>query len=243
MNLRSLFLVLLWSTPLLAQSYVSRIIPDYTNLKKPPIRAVKVERTDSAIQFSFHSVRFRITQYGDLVQPLITARKNAAVAERELISASPFFPDAECRIVSFDADGNGVDDLFIVFPYGLTGMNSNVDVIAAFLFFPDSSWKFVNLRSYYGDTDLFRDYTRDGHYEYACINEVQSSTATYDVVNIFSIKDGVFTNTTRNVAGFPAFAEETDSGPVIIKELPPSVTGDWYLKKPDVLTSGKEAMN
>jgi hypothetical protein len=236
MKKRILFLTLVFSSVLFSQSYISRIIPDYQKLDKPAIKTIAVERTNSAIQFTFHSAHFSITQSGDLVQPLITVEQKGKVADKELI-------DAECTIVSFDADRNGVTDCFIVFPYGLTGSNANVDIVASFFFFPDSSFKFVNLRSYYGDTDLFRDFNHDGRYEYACVNELWSNSVEYDAVNLFSINNGVFTNCTKTTPGFPVIAERTNSGPVILKQLPASITADWYLKRPDVLLNSTEALN
>lgn len=241
--MRYLLCTLLCTTTLSAQSYLSQIIPKFESFTTPVLKAVAVARSDSAIQFKFQSADFSIVQSGELVQPLITVRNNGKVVDQELIDASPFFPDAECHVVSFDADHNGVDDLFISFPYGLTGLNSNVDVIAAFFFFPDSSLKFVNLRSYYGGLDLFRDYERDGRYEYACINEVWSGSVEYDAVNLFSLNQGVFANCTRSTPGFPIFVEKADSGPVVVKELPPSITADWYLKRPDVLANTTQASN
>ena len=243
MKRRFLLLTLLFSSTLFSQSYVRHIIPQYDTFARPHIKAINVERTNSAIQFAFHSTQFSITQSGDLVQPLITVTKNGKIADKELINASPFFPDAECTIVSFDADQNGVTDCFIVFPYGLTGSNVNVDIVASFFFFPDSSFKFVNLRSYYGDTDLFRDFNHDGRFEYACVNELWSNSTEYDAVNLFSIKDGVFSNCTNSTPGFPVFAERTESGPVVLKQLPASIAAEWYLKKPDVLLNSTEALN
>jgi hypothetical protein len=242
-NLQSVILVLLVTTTLSAQSYVSKIIPNFESFKTPAIVGVAVARTDSSIQFKFHSSDFSITQSGELVQPLITVLKNQSVVARQLMHASPFFPDAECKVVSFDADQNGVDDLFIVFPYGLTGEDANVEIAAAFFFFRDSSFKYVCLRSYYGDTDLFRDYNQDGRYEFACINELESGPDVYDAVNLFSIKDGIFTNISKTTVGFPVFVEETTSGPKVVRQLPPSVTGDWFLQKPDVLWGKNEALN
>jgi hypothetical protein len=242
-SVQILGLSLLVSATLFAQSYVSRIIPNFQSLKTPVIRAVTVARSDTSIHFKFHGAEFSITQSGDLVQPLITVQKKRNVLERELINASPFFPDAECKVVAFDADQNGVDDLFIVFPYGLTGEDANVEIAAAFFFFRDSSFKYVCLRSYYGDTDLFRDYNQDGRYEFACINELESGPDVYDAVNLFSIKDGIFTNISKTTVGFPVFVEETTSGPKVVRQLPPSVTGDWFLQKPDVLWGKNEALN
>lgn len=238
-----LMALLVLSSTGVAQTLVSRIIPDYNALAKPLMTAVRATRTDTSIEFTLHGARFSITQSGDLVQPLITARGQRGTVNRQLINASPFFPDAECRVVTFDADENGVSDLFIVFPYGLTGTAANVDIVAAYFFFPDSSFTFMMLRSYDGDTGLFRDFNHDGRYEYACVNQLWAGTDEYDAVNLFSIRNGQFTNITKNTPGYPVFVERTVSGPVVVKELPAPIAEHWYLKQPDVLVNRAEALN
>jgi hypothetical protein len=243
MRIQWLFLVWLFGCTAFGQSYIAQLIPGYENLSGPPVKSISVVRTDSAIQFTFHSTGFTISQSGYLVRPLITARRNGRVPDRQLISAAPFFPDAECKIVSFDADQNGVDDLFIVFPYSLTGTNPNIDLIAAYFFFPDSSFKFVRLRSYYGDIDLFRDFNHDGKYEYACINELSSDSMAFDVVNLFAMTDGEFTNITKSTPGFPIVVVRTGSGLRHKGQLPPSIAEQWYLKAPDVLSGTNAVTN
>jgi hypothetical protein len=235
MNVRTLVLFLVFSSSLSAQSFLSNVIPGFDALDKPQITKVNVTRTDSSIRFAFHGSEFSITQSGDLVEPLITARKGATAVDRQLLEASPFFPDVECTVVSFDADRNGVNDLFVVFPYGISGRNANIEIIASYFFFPDSSMKFVKLRTYYGDTDLFRDYTHDGRYEFACINYVGEDSVEYDAVNLFSVKDGVFTNISRKTLGFPVFVKRADSESSVIKQLPSPMEKSWYLEKPDAL--------
>ena len=243
MRIQSLILAAVLFSTAFGQRYVAQVIPGYNTLAAPKAKAVNVVRTDSAIQFTFHSTKFRITQSGDLVQPLITATRNGQSDDHRLINAAPFFPDAECTIVSFDADGNGVDDLFLVFPYSLPGISPNVDVVAAYFFFPDSSFKFVTLRSYYGDIDLFRDFNHDGRLEYACINELRSSSLAYNVVNLFAMNEGEFTNITSTTPGFPIFVVRTGSGLRRVKKLPESIANSWYLKEPDVLSGNTPTSN
>ena len=243
MKLQIFSLMLFVTTTLSAQNFLSQIIPNFDKLTQPVINTVAVGRTDSSIQFNYHNLDFTITQSGELLRPFITVQRGQSVVERQLLNASPFFPDAECNIVSFDADKNGINDLFIVIPYGLTGRNANVDIIASFFFFPDSSFKYVCLRSYEGDTDLFREYNHDGRLEFACVNELESGATVYDAVNLFSVKNATFTNITKKTPGFPLFVEQTAAGPKVIPKLPPSLAASWFLKSPDVLSSTTQAIN
>ncbi len=243
MRIQSLLLLFALFSTAFGQRFIARVIPDYNQLTAPHVKVVNVERTDSAIKFTFHSAQFIITQSGDLVQPLITTIRKGQPVDHQLINAAPFFPDAECTAVSFDADKNGVDDLFLVFPYSLTDVNPNVDVVAAYFFSPDSSFTFVRLRSYYGDIDLFRDFNRDGKFEYACINQVRSNSLEYDIVNVFAMKNGAFSNITSTIPGYPIFVVRTGSGLRRIMQLPAPLANHWYLKEPDVLAGNNSTMN
>ena len=177
------------------------------------------------------------------MQPLITARRGGTVLGRYLLPASPFFPDAECRVVSFDADNNGTKDLFFEFPYGLTGENSNVKIIASFFFLSGSHYTFAQLQSFYGSLELFHDFKKDGHVEFACINALWSGADEYDAVNLFSIHNGVVKNVTKTTKGFPIFVKMTGSGPVPVQQLPPALQPQWFLETPDVLTVNSQLMN
>jgi hypothetical protein len=243
MNVRVIACTLVFTSTMFSQSYLSKIIPGFDKLDAPRAVAVSVARTDSSILFTFNGAEFSITQSGDLLEPNITVRKGESVVSQQVLEASPFFPDVECTVVSFDADHNGVNDLFVVFPYGISGRNANVEIIASYFFFPNGSMKFVKLRTYYGDVNLFRDFMHDGQYEFACINYVGSDSVEYDAVNLFSIDQGVFENVTRSAPGFPLFVKRSDSEFTAIKQLPSLLDKNWYLEKPDALLSTNPLLN
>lgn len=210
--------------------------PGYDTLNKPDDKHIEYALTPTHINFIFNDIEFdiRVLNPRETYPKVILKHGNEQMYECEL--GSIYFEAESCDIRSFDADQNGFEDVFIAYDFGPSGRNSSIQVIDAFFFLEKNEIKFSSLKSFYDTYELFRDFNHDGFIEFACTKwETCTDGSEYDFTNLFSIKNGAFTNISTSTKGFPLIIQWKDGEKRNLTTVPSQVNDSWYLKIPDVL--------
>jgi hypothetical protein len=223
----------------LAQSVLS-ILPGFSKLAHPRIADVEFATAETIWTFRFQSYAVEAkTNSNDAFDPATVTFTDRAGRRREFSLSYGLLEPYFGTVVSFDADQNGLDDLFITSSMvGTSGIGAHAPRIAAFFFYPDSVIRLVELSSFLGDLDLFRDFNGDGKFEFACIKYLGGidggPTNSYYAVNLFALRDTQFVNISLSTPGYPVVLQQLQSGMRVVKAVPEIYKRNVVLGVPDV---------
>jgi len=137
------------------------------------------------------SINLRLKNRDTLVF-VISTHGNNQIHEIPYKGTRPFYPLAYL----IDIDGNGYKDIIVV----CSECESEI-VIYAFLRYPNNRLVTYELCSGIGGIELFRDFDKDGQYEFACIKYIAEWF--YYGINIFKFTPSGLINISDSIQPFP----------------------------------------
>lgn len=212
---------------------LKKLIKNFDEFKRPVIHEIFTEKKGEIIKFSYASKIIKIYSYQLEPAKLVIVQNNKNIFENNLNYAiwGHYFE----KVISFDADKNGFDDIFIIStPVGASGDGANIRHITALFFYADSDIKCFELSSFFGAENLFGDFNGDGKIEFACVKLIRDNKYKYYSINLFSFEKGNIINTSNASELFPIYAEE-NGYITIIKSLPSSIEEESFFNYPNVL--------
>jgi hypothetical protein len=197
---------------------VEAIIPEFINLPAPKITPLPYmeschERCGFiSLQFGSFLIEFRDYSQKNSAEHSKVIFTRESKVHQSFDLAYPVEHPVGFDAYSLDVDQNGIADLYcVISPYYSTGIGTAAPRLACFLFQSDGTIDHHDLSSFYGDVDLFRDFNRDGKYEFALIEySVTTVSNRLFPVHLFALRNGRFVNIQSEVAGFPALVEEIE---------------------------------
>jgi|GEM_PF-3310045 len=216
------------------------LVEGYDKLAKPEMRKVEEfcydvddKRLDGwhkrACSLHFQGVKFESVNYPDdnsnSNQKMILSRDGEKLAEVDFGTYYATWGDVRV----FDADQNGLDDIFFAYFWGPKSLATTF-VIQAYFFFPDSTIRYAELSTDLGTYEYFADFTGDGRWEfmsvsqeYCYLDSAQVQRSVCVTANLFSMTDGLFENVSDRVEGFPMVS----SYGKVLESVPPG----WDLRR------------
>lgn len=238
---KSLFSIFFLTLPLFAASdFPISFIRNYSQLKTPPFIVINRQISSDTVQFQYSEYSFSILFNRDKssLHELLIRRGDRNPESFKM--GSVYFEPEFCEIKSCDIDNNGYEDILIAYDFGPSGRNSSIKIIDVVFFLSDSTYKFQEISSYYHSFGLFRDFNNDGKFEFLSIKWARTGNMEYDVINIFSIKNGVFKNASIDIKGFPIFIEsDPNGGSKLCIKVPEGVKPLGNISEPKVISAFK----
>jgi hypothetical protein len=229
--LKIVFIVMLFSTCF--SQIPESVIPNFNNLKAPSCKDFKVNKSKQReFNCTLDNLRIRIIIPNDEATPcrfVITVGGKIVYNEQ---SYTPMTSAWIPKVYLCDINQDGCDDIFVVgYNYDIyvnQELGSDSPMIYSFLRFKDKPICYNEMSSIGGSIDLFKQYSKDGQFQFACIKFVgrtdNGKGPAYFVINVFQFINCWVQNVTHSVTGFPIYFKMNDSIPLrsyeTLKSLP-----------------------